>query len=116
MILTGFLTEIDKYGRCKVMFLEDYDDDSLCPLTLTKAFLKKKQKENLGNSPLTLDGKHFYCKSPKLGFINEVPCPINSLIQCKINIVADIKRYRFEINGKLREGWHIKASKISKAE
>lgn len=136
LVLQGFFTYYDKYNRAKLMFLDDYDCDSVslkhpeCNkfALFTKSFIINKSNKTLGNSPLTTDKESFYvnCNKNQIGLIdcefiegvNPAPklVPITDLLQHKVECVVKINNYNFKKNGELLIGWNLKLVKIKLLE
>jgi hypothetical protein len=113
----GFLTDIDKYGRLKVKFLDDYDSIS-SKLSFTKSYLLNKCKQIEGNNPLAENDTCFYIKSKgiNVGYINNRPHPIIDLKQHQVQLQIEIKSYNFKKKDTQHQGWCIILKKIDLLE
>jgi len=111
--LQGFFVGCDKYGRGKIMFLDDYDRD-LNKMSFTKSYLTNLCKTINGNNPITETGEYFYVKCPKrmFGSINDEIVPLCQLYQHKVEIDIIIKKYKFKKFDETIQGWCIKPIKI----
>ena len=126
LVLQGFVTNIDKYDRISLQFLDDYESEHciIKPITgknvvsFTKSYLLKKDKSIFGNSPVSSDKQYFYVKTQgiKVGYIDEIPHPIIDLKQHKVELSVEIKKYDFHKNGKQTQGWYITLKKINLLE
>jgi hypothetical protein len=113
VILTGYFTDIDKFGRITLMFLQDYHD--INKKEFTKSYIQYQSRVLPGINPLFKDNKYFYIKSQKKvknrvitapSFIDGKPMPIEDLRGHTVECVAHIKQYNFTINEK-KVGWTI---------
>ena len=114
----GFLTEIDKYNRAKVMFLDDYDAGELSVPSYSKKYLTQKRDRLSGTDPITSDDKYFYvkCRDVKIGEINGVMCNINDLVQHKVDIYVYVKHYNYVKSGIRYKGWYLDLGSVKLLE
>ena len=115
--IQGFFVNYDKYNRARIMFLDDYDPESLNSFkwvlspsdkmtTFTKSFMIQKSHIKNGKSPMTECGKCFNVKCDKksLCYINNKVVPILDLKQHKVSMLVKVSPYNF----KGTKGWSIK--------
>jgi hypothetical protein len=126
--LHGFFTNLDKFDRMTLQFLEDYDtvaDNTILSyiqskniMSFTKQYLIKKNRSLLGYSPISENEEYFKvkCKGIKVGYIDGVPHPILDLKQHKVTITAVVKTYKFTKKNELNQGWYINLKKIELLE
>ena len=115
VILTGYFTAIDKFGRATIMFLQDYHDDIAYKNDFTKSYIQYQSRVLPGVTPLFKDNKYFYIKSQKKvknrvitapSFIDGKPTYIEDLRGHTVECVARIKPYNFT-SGEKKIGWSL---------
>jgi hypothetical protein len=116
VILTGYFTTIDKFGRITLMFLQDYHNDITYNKEFTKSYIQYQSKILPGMTPLFKDNKYFYIKSQKKiknrviiapSFIDGKPMPIEELRGHTVECIVHIKPYDFTIDGEKKIGWSL---------
>jgi hypothetical protein len=117
--LQGYFTKLE-YDRITLNFLDDYDSEQCNTKTqlFTKSYLLQKEKNIVGNSPISYDKKYFYvkCKNNKIGYIDEVPHPLLDLNQHKVNLEVEVKKYDFYKDKQHMQGWYLNLKKASLLE
>ena len=125
LVLHGFFVNCDSYDRVKILFLDDYDQESLNKnylvgdkQTFTKSYIMKKSAPVNGKNPLTDDSTSFFvkCKKGQVGYINNLPVPLSELKQHKVEMIVDVKKYKFTKMGNTIQGWNVNLCKISLLE
>jgi hypothetical protein len=117
VILTGYFTTIDKFGRITLMFLQDYHgNETKYKKEFTKSYIQTQARSLPGVSPLFSDNKYFYIKSKKKNksrivtapsFIDEKPVPIEDLRGHTVECIARIKPYNFTMDSEKKIGWNV---------
>jgi hypothetical protein len=117
VILTGYFTTIDKFGRITLMFLQDYHgNETNYKKEFTKSYIQYQARVLPGVNPLFSDNKYFYIKSQKKNkariitapsFIDEKPVPIDDLRGHTVECIAHIKPYNFTMNDEKKIGWNV---------
>jgi hypothetical protein len=117
VILTGYFTTIDKFGRITLMFLQDYHgNETNYKKEFTKSYIQYQARVLPGVNPLFSDNKYFYIKSQKKNkarmitapsFIDGKPVPIEDLRGHTVECIAHIKPYDFTMDGEKKIGWTV---------
>ena len=112
LTIQGFFIECDNYDRAVIMFLDDYDGD-FSEESFTKKYMLNRAKY-VGKNPLTADNTCFNVKlgGNKVGFIDNIPKPIEKLKQHKVSMNVLVNAYIFKQMGEVVSGWNIKLVKM----
>jgi hypothetical protein len=124
VILTGYFTALDKFGRITLMFLQDYhgNDTNEYKKEFTKNYIQYQARVLPGVNPLFSDNKYFYIKSQKKSngraitapsFIDDKPVPLEDLRGHTVECIAHIKPYDFTVDGEKKLGWSVILERIS---
>jgi hypothetical protein len=126
VILTGYFTTIDKFGRITLMFLQDYHgSETNYKKEFTKSYIQYQARVLPGVNPLFSDNKYFYIKSQKKNkdrmitapsFIDGKPVHIEDLRGHTVECIAHIKPYDFTIDGEKKIGWTVNLERMTLKE
>lgn len=121
IVIEGYFVEYDKWGRVKLMFLDDYEGD-LSKMSFAKSYMLRKAEKNKGKSPLVDDNKYMLINCPKnmLGYLPNTAgnakkikvVPIKELLQHKVRCVVGVNQYNFKKGTQTIQGWNIKLSEM----
>lgn len=135
LLMRGFFTQLDKYNRIKMMFLDDYDSADTQIDAFAKKYIMQKSKNTYGYSPITPDHKYFFIKCPKNmgGIVNVAKhsdkprlIPIAELSQHKVECVVRVNEYNYKKKIPIKQdtntddiptsGWNLVLMKIQMIE
>lgn len=118
IVIRGYYLSNDKFGRAKLMFLDDYEDYRKNPTDdkknlFTKSYFIYKSAHTEGYSPFTDNDTCFYVKLAGIkictfGIDNPRLAPIEDLIQHKVECVVEINDYKFHMGNEILTGWNVK--------